>query len=208
MAKQERIDFLSINQLWALSDLTLFHFTVMYPALGDHDVDELLHLIVDRCPNLEKLCLNFGTSRNTMYLDKIWKGGNWKHLHHLYLGHDITLRDVEDGNLFKHFMARHPGIECLEYLGPGNILGFCHLPKANVFKGLRALNLLDVLIELSSPPLFNLEIVPILQVNMFEKVECCVLEAPLVNFWKSLTFHPYAYLLLDAIYIAVRVQEV
>jgi hypothetical protein len=47
------------------------------------------------------------------------------------------------------------------------------LLQANVLKNLRALNLLDIPTELSSPPslMLNLENVPVPQVNVFEKLE-------------------------------------
>jgi hypothetical protein len=34
----------------------------------------------------------------------------------------MTLRDAEDGNLFRDFMACHPGLECLEYFGHDALL--------------------------------------------------------------------------------------
>ncbi|HEV7736025.1 MAG TPA: hypothetical protein VGO47_01450 [Chlamydiales bacterium] len=100
----------------------MFHFKVPYPTLDNHIVDGIFHLIVEKCPNLEKLCLNFRTSPNPTNLDEVWKRASWKHLRSLYLGVNMTLRDAEDGNLFRDFMACHPGLECLEYFGHDALL--------------------------------------------------------------------------------------
>ncbi|HEV7737076.1 MAG TPA: hypothetical protein VGO47_06870 [Chlamydiales bacterium] len=173
----------------------------MFSDIGNHDVDELLHLIVDRCPNLEKLFLNFKPWHNPMNLDEIWKRGNWKHLHHLYLGYFMPpmALNTEAGNLFKHFMARHPGIECLEYPGPDNITHLSHLLKTN---NIRALNLLKIPGGVDAPPSLNSQIAPALQVSMFDKVECLCIGSSFTGKFLEKTYGPSLRILIIESYVS------
>jgi hypothetical protein len=141
----KREAYLELYQLWTLSGLTSFHFKVQHPAPNENVayIDKLIDLIVDQCPDLEKLSLDFKISDSLNVLtslDEVWERADWKHLHSLYLGGYMTFMDVQGGDLFRQFMVRHAGLQCLEYYARYAYL-LHRLCQLNVLQNLRVANL-------------------------------------------------------------------